>query len=140
MLLQPVSLRATPRCCIRFLLSCKHEHKSDSAPPRFAGADTAGNQTHLIWQFKVIHAPPPSSLLMLKSRAICARSLPALLVAYACTAPPSLQSRTCTSGPIRRISFLRLVHEHQSCSLPPVIEIRNCIPLIRKFSPACCAG
>ena len=72
-------------------------------PHRPARGDRSSReQAHSFWQFKVIR-PPSSFPLMLKSRAISARSLPTLLVAYRRTAPPSLQSRTQPSGPIHRI-------------------------------------
>ena len=63
--------------------------------------------------------PPPSFGVTLKSRAICARSLPTLLVAYRRTAPPLLQSRTHTSGPIRRVPVRWSMRAQLGCTLPP---------------------
>jgi len=48
------------------------------------------------------------------------------------------KSRTHTSGPIRRVSFPRLVRSTK-VSLPPRTEIRKCIPLIKVSSPGCFA-
>ena len=94
------------------------------------------SKSRVLWgKLQAMTIFPPPFPLTLKSRAICARSLPPLLVAYACTAPPSLQSRTHPPGPIHRVSIPRLVCSTE-VSLPPGTEIRNCIPLIKFPVPA----
>ncbi len=70
-------------------------------------------------ELTVSYVPPPPFPLTLKSRAICARSLPALLVAYGRTAPPSFRSGMHTSDPIHRVPVRWSVRAQQSCTLPP---------------------
>ncbi len=109
--------------------SCKHGRKPHPSPVRSAGAETTGRTAIVQMQ---THLPIPSFRMTLKSRAICTRSLPTLLVAYRRTAPPSLQSRTRTSGPIHRVSLPWLVRGYRCYLLPPGIEIRELYTSIRK--------
>ena len=83
---------------------------------------------------------PPSSQTTLKSRAICERSLLTLLVTYTCTVPRSLQSRTHTSGPIRRVPVRWSVRVQLSCTLPPRTGAEELYTLIEVSSPGCFAG